>query len=357
MSELALDTAGAADQIADFLDDDGQTPDHGAPVREQEEIQQGDAPPVEDEAVDTAENDTDEVSDEPDDESVEGDSGTDDNLRSLNELADALEMPLEEVLANMSHTFKANGEEITVNLDELTKSYQRESDYRKKTTALAEERRGFEAEAQQRMEEYQATSHGLAQQIAFAEQMVVGEMNSHQMALLREQRPDEWTARMHEQNERLNMIRGVRQKAATEYSQFTQQSQQEFMIQQGKILGESVEGWGEEKLGQSLDVMRNLGFNDDEIVNFGDARFIQAALRFSELEAENAQLRSQIDGGSVTAKKIKETVPKVVKGQRAKLQNAKGKNSGKLKQNLKKTALKGGRDNMNAAAAMIENLL
>lgn len=357
MSEAALDTSAAADQIAAFLDDDGQTPDHGAPIRERQEIQQDDAPTVEDGAVEPTEEEvTDEVADETDDESVEGDSGTE-HLGSLTELADALEMPLAEMLASVKHTFKANGEEITVNLDELTKSYQRESDYRKKTSALADERRGFEAEARKRMEDYEATSHGLAQHYQLNEQFILAEINSPQMAQLRQQRPDEWTARMHEQNERLNMLRNARQQAADQYSQFTQQAQQEFMIQQGKILNESVEGWGEEKLGQSLDVMRNLGFNDDEIVNFGDARFIKAALRFSEMEAEIAQLKAQISGGDVAAKKIKATVPRVVKGARAKLQDAKGKSTVKLRQNLRKTALSGGRANMDAAAAMIENLL
>jgi hypothetical protein len=48
-----------------------------------------------------------------------------------------------------SHVVKVDGEEITVSLEDLKSGYMRDADYRRKTQALAESRKEFEAEIEQ----------------------------------------------------------------------------------------------------------------------------------------------------------------------------------------------------------------
>jgi len=58
---------------------------------------------------------------------------------------------------------KVDGEPVIVDLDELKAGYSRDADYRRKTMALAEEKRAFEAESQAVSQERQQYQQGLAQ--------------------------------------------------------------------------------------------------------------------------------------------------------------------------------------------------
>ena len=58
---------------------------------------------------------------------------------------------------------KVDGEPVVVDLEELKNGYSRDADYRKKTMALADERRAFETESQAVAQERQQYQAGLAQ--------------------------------------------------------------------------------------------------------------------------------------------------------------------------------------------------
>lgn len=64
----------------------------------------------------------------------------------LTETTEPVEEPEAEEQPRGRYKVKVNGEELTVTFDELRNGYQRDSDYRQKTSKLADERRTLEAE-------------------------------------------------------------------------------------------------------------------------------------------------------------------------------------------------------------------
>ena len=61
------------------------------------------------------------------------------------------------------YTIKIDGKDTDVTLDELKSGYQKDSDYRKKTTELAEQRKAFEGQAQAIHAERQQYAQALGQ--------------------------------------------------------------------------------------------------------------------------------------------------------------------------------------------------
>lgn len=73
-----------------------------------------------------------------------------------------------------TYEVKVDGETLAVDLDELKSGYSRDADYRRKTMALAEERRAVEAEAQTAQQERERYRQGL-EQLEQALQQLQGE--------------------------------------------------------------------------------------------------------------------------------------------------------------------------------------
>jgi hypothetical protein len=88
-------------------------------------------PPVEAEAYDEAEGE------EPEAEDASDESGEDASEGAVEDTEEPSEEPV--------YTVRVDGKEVQVTLSELTKGYSRESDYRRKTMALADERKALEA--------------------------------------------------------------------------------------------------------------------------------------------------------------------------------------------------------------------
>ena len=74
-----------------------------------------DIPAGEDQTEDTQDGDTDDdLTASADDEAQHDETETDDDIRTLQEFADALEVPLEELAQSVTHTFNAADGEVTV---------------------------------------------------------------------------------------------------------------------------------------------------------------------------------------------------------------------------------------------------
>lgn len=114
----------------------------------------------------TADDDDDaESGDQTGDDSGQDASGDDDQdteITTLAQLADALEVD-EKFLAELQHTFKADGSDVTVQLGELTAGYQRDANYRRQTQELAETRRTLEADYAQRGQHFEGQLAQLGQ--------------------------------------------------------------------------------------------------------------------------------------------------------------------------------------------------
>lgn len=84
--------------------------------------------------------------------------------------------------AEEKYTVKVNGKEIEVTLDDLKKSYMMESDYRRKTTELAEERRAIESQSEARTKELER----LRSVVTEAEQTLARDLQNSEVRALRE---------------------------------------------------------------------------------------------------------------------------------------------------------------------------
>lgn len=359
MADETINVDGAADAIENLLSDDNpEATFEGDGAREEEETRGDvdDGPEEsEDELTDEAEEAEDgaESEEETADEDAEEESEEAEGYASLEEVAEALEMPMEDFLENFELTFNAAGETHTATLNDLQKSYQKDADYTKKSMALADERKDFEANREKREQEYEANSKGMADMIQAVGQMIIQDMTSPEMQSLRQSDPAEWSAKDIEARRKLEYLEQVRKQGAQQYTEQNNTSQAEFLKEQGKILEEKVEGWGEEKLTTAVEAIRSLGFNDEEIPRIGDARLMMGALELHSLRAEVSELKALQEKGDLVKKKVKKLPKKPVKSGSS--QPAKKNNIAKLKQKLKNTPK--GRENTQAAANVIERLI
>lgn len=260
-----------------------------------------------------------------DDEAGTDDADTDNSIRTVTELAEALEIPPEELKASLTHTFRAAGEEVTVTLAELEKGYQRDADYRRSTAKLAEERRAVETQFVQRAQEYEQAAHATATVLNLSERMLSEELNSPVMAQLRQSDPSEWTARRTEIEQRINVLRNVRAQAAAEYARFAETTKRQTYDREMKALKEAVPDFDVSTHGKKAsEAMASLGFSPAEIANLLDSRVIRGALELAELRTEVQSWRDKAKKAKETASRVKREVPKLQKPGKTRSANATG---------------------------------
>ena len=392
------DIRSAAAQIEGLLDDDGHYnpnpnqlsrghPDYNADDDQRAQTPQRDrhgrftrsatpepAQEREQQAVDEAE--VEQPADEPiddDTEQVAGDTEVDQTqsadeqpatdteetsaIETLSELAEALELPIEELTQQLTHTFRAADEDVTVTLEELTKGYQKDADYRRSTGKLAEERRQLEAQHTARMTAFEQENALMAQQLNAVEGLFLQQLESPELNAnsdLRKRDPAEWTARREEIGNTIGQLRQARQMAAQRYQQFQQNALLEMRDREMTALTDRLPEFGEKERTATRDAITSLGYTPDEISNIFDHRLILGALELSALRAEVKQLRDEKAKAKDTVKRVKKDIPKITKPGKQRLQTKKGIDAERIAR-LKQRAAKSG--TVEDAAAYIETLL
>lgn len=139
--------------IDDAVEDIFATSEEEAPALETEAAP--DAEPIEAEA-DEAE--AEEDSESPEDGDPEADDAEEPQHLDIAEYGE------------LTTTVKVNGQDVTVNLDELAKGYSRQADYTRKQQSLAEERKTFEAEKAEAMQQLAGIKRQLDEQLAAGEE-------------------------------------------------------------------------------------------------------------------------------------------------------------------------------------------
>ena len=333
------DSRGRFQSAADDSDDAEE-------IGDELEAAQGD---VSDE--DTQESDTnEELAESADEEAQPDDQET--AIESLAQFAEALEVPLDELKAQIQHTFNAAGEEVTVTLDELERGYQKDADYRRSTAKLAEERKAAEFQFQQRHQQYEQANQLLAQQLNAAEQLVAAELEDPRLMELRQRDPAEWTARREEIGQRLGALRNARQQAAMQYQQFTEHAIQQVRERELAALQQAVPDFNDEKRNQARETLASLGMTTEEVSNVMDHRLIAGAIELARLRKENAELQQLRESAKDTVKRVKKEVPKLQKPGKARSANpVRRDNVAKLRERARKTG------KVEDAAKVIEQLL
>ena len=189
-----------------------------------------------------------------------------------------------------TYTVRVDGQETEVALPELIAGYQRQSDYTRKTQALAGQRRDLEVEIQQMRQERDQYSAALPQ----LEQII-------QMGLGVEPREEQYNSRADYlyakdqyvvQQQQLHAVQAERQRVAQQ-----QQQEQALVIQrwreaQAQELQSKLPEWADSKVMESdqatiRDYALSLGFSPEELSQVYDHRFVMVlrdAARFKDLQ-------------------------------------------------------------------------
>jgi len=236
------------------------------------------------------------------------------------------------------YQIKVNGKPVEVTLDELMSGYQRDSDYRRKTMELADERRLLEEEVNRAKSESDAVAK-LRQDYATR----LGEIeNSMQLdanidwAKLYETNPDEYhrmKIEVENKSKALETIKAERQRALQEQQQEQTKVFNQYLEQQKKLLADKEPEYVDPVKGEGLrkdmtSYLKKEGYSDQELNMMVDHR--------SFVIAKKAMLYDKMMNSKVSAKQSK-PVPKMVRSGTTKTINKDSQQAKSLKSRLKQT--------------------
>lgn len=209
------------------------------------------------------------------------------------------------------YTVKVDGEEREVSLDDLLNNYSKGEDYTKKTMKIADERKAFEAESAQFVQQVEAEKQRFAQMTQQLQQ-VIGEQEKDQeyWAELRDTDPSEYLRQRDALDDKKKALEEAQKQQAEEY----QKAMQQRRANEVKSLLDSVgSDWDSDK-DRDADLVKmaayteSMGMSKQEADQVLDHRFwlmVRDAMRYRELK----------NVGDVAKKQIKQA-PKTVKSKR-----------------------------------------
>jgi len=351
------DVRSAALAIENIIDPPQETE---ATETEQEEVAEVEETEVKAEDLATEEYDVEVDTEETTDKSEEEEADEAEeapSFQSIEELAEALDMPVEDFLSNIKGKVKVNGEESEITLSEALKGYQLESDYRRKTGTLADERRVFEQEQTDSRTQLETRITEANTLLANLEQNLIGDYQSVNWDELRSSNPAEWSAKQQEFQMRQQQVESMKYQANGEIQRIQQESQQkaekvqsEYLVKEAEALTTAIPEWKDTekaKAGKAKikDYLSNAGFSNEEINQIHDHRVVMMVKQAMEGGAVN-------NAADIAVKKISK-LPKLQKpGSKQSKTQLKANRDSDLRKKLRAT---GGSED--AAAEMILNRL
>ena len=244
------------------------------------------------------------------------------------------------------YTVKVDGKEVDVTLDELQAGYLKDSDYRKKTSDLAEQRRAIETQTQAIQQERQQYAQALGQMQTEAQQQL-NEYKQIDWNRLREDDPMLFMQRRDEQRELEKSIEdGHKQQQNLAYQAQNYRVQQfSHNMETGKEKLLSVmPDWDDATSKSVRDYGLGEGFTNEELSTLTDHR--------SMVMLRKAMMYDKIQRSQPARKKVKADTPKYVKSGVAK---SKGDVSARKRSDKNKQLRKSG--SVNDAASMIYDMI
>ena len=239
------------------------------------------------------------------------------DFSSIQELAEALGLPVDDFLGKIKGKVKINGVEQDVTLADMRNGYQMEADYRRKTSELAEQRKAFEAEREQTAQEL-SRQYTEAQQITgILEQQLTAEYQSVDWNNLRATDPAEFAAKRQEFNDRYNYVQGLKANVQNQLQQQTEKANQtqalelkQMLQDEAQRLAEAVPEFKDEAKAKAIkaemkDFLKSLGYADQEIGNIYDHRHVMIlkdAMEYRKLKSKGVEVKNKV-----------QTVPKLLK--------------------------------------------
>ena len=252
--------------------------------------------------------------------------GTNETITENTETTEETQTELEEPEL---HRLKVQGQELEVTLDELKAGYSRDSDYRQKTHSLGLEKRDLETQKTSLRQSYDTRLSELNDLIATADATVRQQQGSEDLQKLYDEDPTAAARldyQLRQQNRQLEEVRSKAKEA--------QQSQyNEFLATQRELAATKIPEFADPNKADTFKLnmrnsLRNYGFNDSEIGQLADHRFLMVAK--DAMSYQNLK-----DKKPIVQKKVA-NAPKVIKSGVAKSNTSSGREQirnkiGKLK--------------------------
>ena len=270
-----------------------------APPEEPPTAEAEDEPAVEDSDDEdtTAEAEEVEAEEEPDSEEAP-------SYQSVDELAEATGMSLDEFLGQIKVTAKIDGQDEAITLSELRDGYQRQQSYTRKTQELAEQRKALEAAKQQVHEEANSRLKELGAMVGALEQQLIGEYQSVNWQELRQTDPAEFAALRAEYQERANRIeqmkahaRGHAERQQHETTQQQQAQYQQIMQREAQALLTAIPEWSDQSVaqrekGELREYMVTNGYSPEEVNSLLDHRAVRMIRNAMLFDKQNRDVKA-----------------------------------------------------------------
>lgn len=298
----SLSVSQAASKISGILAPKSDKP------KEKQEVKQETKTPVEQPTTEAQEVTTESTSTET--ESTEAqETQAETSFERLEELAEALDMPLDKFLSQVKAKVKISGEEKDVTLDELRNGYQMESDYRRKTTELSEQRKAFETERERIAAEVKNRLNEASTMAQFFEQQLLSEYNSVNWQELRQTNPAEYAALQQDYNQRHAALQNAKQRVALEGQRIQhEESQKQIEAFKANLQKEQQQlvtlmpEFGDETKAKAIktemrEFLRSNGFKDEEINQVYDHRhvlMVRDAMKYRALQTKKPEIANKV---------------------------------------------------------------
>ena len=239
------------------------------------------------------------------------------------------------------HRVKVQGQELEVSLDELKSGYSRDSDYRQKTHALAQERKILDDQKQSLSQSYDSKLKELTDLIGAAESYI-GQSSKEDLQKMYEEDPTQ-AAKIdfQQRQQRENFNRLKQQSESVKLQQYNSYLEEQKRLAATKIPEYSDPVKGVTFKTQMKNTLSDYGFNDQEIGSLADHRFLMVV--------KDAMEYRSLKSKPVTTKKVT-TAPKVVKSGTPKMENSRRE---AVKQKIGRMRRSGGKLN-DAQSAILE---
>ena len=216
------------------------------------------------------------------------------------------------------HRLKVQGQELEVTLDELKAGYSRDSDYRQKTHTLGLEKRDLETQKSSLRQSYDTRLSELNDLIATADGFVRQQQGSKDLQKLWDEDPTSAAKLDYQLREQNRQIEGMKEKAHQEYSK----QYEDYLATQRELAATKIPEYSDPNKADTFKYnlrtsLRNYGFNDQEIGNLADHRFLMVA-------KDAMSYQSLKDKRPIVQKKVA-NAPRVIKSGIAKSNTSSGR--------------------------------
>ena len=206
-------------------------------------------------------------------------------------------------------TVKINGEDKDVTLDELAAGYSRQSDYTRKTTELASQKKQFEQQQSELLQERENLRLGLEQVNQQLSSDIQNEPTEEQWTRLYEDDPLEYVRQKdawRDKREHLARVQQTNQELQYKQQIEGQQQMQKVIAQSQQYLNDAIPEWKDQKIAESekrkiVNYAKNLPererFTDAELSQATDHRAIlmlRKAMMFDELQTKKPLMQKKL---------------------------------------------------------------